>query len=478
MLPPATAPAPAPVSRSVDTAAIERLIRADKVETLYANTPESLVGGIAFAALLAWALGENVGTLAAWSWFGLKAAVILARAADWWAFGAAAGRRGQVPHWQRRHAVGAVFDGLSWSLAWVLFVPTGNPLLDGALLAGLIGVASVGVFTLTAELREAMAYLAAMLLPLAGLEMAHPRGSFSVVVVLGTTVYYLVLLNEAKRSQQQKNELLRLRFENAAIADEREHALRRVEEASQAKTRFLATVSHELRTPLNGIMGMSQLLADSPLNAPHRERLDVIQQSAAHLLTLIEDLLDVSRIEFGRFELHAEPTALRALVREVTGLLEPIAAARGLRLLTHIDPAAPDMVRLDGPRVRQVLHNLVGNALKFTEQGEVRLGVSQRGEVLQFTVADTGKGIAPALLERIFDAFERGEDHRAAAGTGLGLTISRQLARAMGGNLTASSRPGEGAVFVFTVEAPIVLRSEEHSLNSSHSQQSRMPSSA
>lgn len=446
-------------SAAVDAAEIEQLIEADRIETLYANTPQALLGGVLFAGLLAWSFLPGAGLWPAGGWLLAKVLIIGLRALDYSFFMRTPERRAQTRHWHHRHLAGVVIDGLSWGLAWPLFVPSPNLMLDGALLAGLVGVAAIGVFTLTTHASHVVLYLSGVLLPILAHGLWQERGDATWLMVGGISIYFAVLLVEARRSYLHKTELLRLRFENAAIADERETALRRVEEASRAKSRFLATVSHELRTPLNGIMGMTELLMDTEPQPEHRERLQVVQQSAGHLLTLIEDLLDVSRIEFGRFELHPEPAEPAQLVREVTGLLQPIAAARGLGLLCSIEPGVSERVMLDAPRVRQVLHNLIGNALKFTDRGEVRVTLAQRAEHLQFIVSDSGRGIAPALLERIFDPFERGEDGR-AAGTGLGLTISRQLARAMGGNLVASSRPGQGAQFHFTLDAPTVDSAE------------------
>jgi two-component system, sensor histidine kinase len=453
--PPRFQPSQSAATAAVDAAEIDRLIEADRIETLYANTPQALLGGVLFAALLAWAFLPGAGLWLASGWWLAKVLIIGVRALDWWLFMRSPQRRSQPRLWHHRHLAGVVVDGLSWGLAWPLFVPSPNLMLDGSLLAGLVGVAAIGVFTLTSHASHVVLFLSGVLLPILAHELWQERGDVTWLMVGGISIYFAVLLGESRRAYLHKTELLRLRFENAAIADERESALRRVEEASRAKSRFLATVSHELRTPLNGIMGMTELLMDSEPQPERRERLQVVQQSAGHLLTLIEDLLDVSRIEFGRFELHPEPAEPAQLVREVSGLLQPIAAARGLRLLCNIEPGVSTHVMLDAPRVRQVLHNLLGNALKFTDQGEVRITLAQRGEQLQFIVSDSGRGIAPALLERIFDPFERGEDGR-AAGTGLGLTISRQLARAMGGNLVASSRPGQGAQFHFTLDAPVV----------------------
>ena len=434
---------------------IDALIDADRLETLYGNTPQALPAGAAFAALLAWALAESASPAMVLGWLLLKWLVIGVRALDWWQFHRSPDRRRHVRHWSRRHALGAVTDGLGWGLLWPLFIPTGQAATDGLVLAGLVGVASVGVFTLSASVAHAMRFMGCTLLPVALQELLQPRGVVSWVTVGGVLVYGAVLWAETRRVSHQKDELLRLRFELAEIAAERERARRRAEDASAAKSRFLATVSHELRTPLNGILGTAELLAREPDDGQdRRQRLEVLRQSGAHLLGLIDDLLDISRIEAGRFELHPEPTPLRPLLDSVCALLQPLADVRGLSLGHQIDPTVPAAVMADAPRVRQVLLNLLGNALKFTDQGEVALHLVHDAGLLRFSVRDSGRGIPPERLGAIFEAFERVETAGQVTGTGLGLTISRQLARAMGGDLYAHSRPGEGSVFTFTLKAP------------------------
>jgi signal transduction histidine kinase/CheY-like chemotaxis protein len=439
-----------PGAVSVTAADIDALIDADRLETLYQRTPHGLVGGAVFSLLLGWAFLPSAGGHAALVWVAVKLLTQAGRALDWWHFTQSAHRRAQVSHWHRRHATGSLIDGLGWGGAAVLFLPSGNPLLDGVLIAGLVGVASIGVFTLTSHLGDAARFMLATLLPMMLHYLQLQIWPTSWVIVIGCSIYFGVLWVEAQRAQAHTQELLRLRFENAAIAEERERAWHAAQESSLAKSRFLATVSHELRTPLNGIMGMTQLMEREGAAPGQAERLGVVRQSASHLLSLIDDLLDISRIEFGRMRLQRQVVALAPMVHEVVDLLRPVAQAKGLALLCALDPDLPAAVETDPARVRQVLHNLLGNALKFTEQGQVRLALARRGKLLQFTVTDTGKGIAPALLERIFDAFEQGPEAR-QSGTGLGLTISRHLARALGGNLTVQSPPGSGAVFQFTL---------------------------
>ncbi|HEX4511393.1 MAG TPA: ATP-binding protein, partial [Burkholderiaceae bacterium] len=262
-----------------------------------------------------------------------------------------------------------------------------------------------------------------------------------------------VLFLESQYSHRRFSAAVRLRLENAAIAEERRRALVYAEHSNAAKTRFLASVSHELRTPLNGIIGMTQLLAMEPLSALQRQRLTVLRHSAEHLVSVIGDLLDLSRIEFDRIELNPQPALIVQTTRDVTDLLQPVAEERGLGFEVAFDLGLPSAAMLDASRVKQVLHNLIGNALKFTPAGAVRVLVALSGSQLRFQVVDTGEGIPQDAQERIFDAFEQGPSTIAPArsGAGLGLTISRRLARAMGGDVQCHSTPGTGTTFDFTI---------------------------
>ncbi len=226
------------------------------------------------------------------------------------------------------------------------------------------------------------------------------------------------------------------------------------ESASEAKSRFLAAMSHEIRTPLNAVLGMNGLLLASPLNAQQRRQAELIRSSGQSLLALLNDLLDLSKIEAGRMALEIVDFALRETVSEVIGLLEVRAQDKHLRLLLSSPPDLPARVSGDPSRLRQVLFNLVGNALKFTDAGQVEVRLSHRrladGRIeLSIAVEDTGVGIAPEVLPLLFEPFAQADSSvaRRYGGTGLGLAITRQIAELMGGGVDASSVPGQGSVF-------------------------------
>ncbi|HKP80138.1 MAG TPA: ATP-binding protein, partial [Phenylobacterium sp.] len=239
------------------------------------------------------------------------------------------------------------------------------------------------------------------------------------------------------------------------VARAQEEARKAAEEANRAKSDFLAVMSHEIRTPLNGVLGMAQAMDMDPLSAQQRERLDVIRDSGSALMSLLDDLLDISHIEAGRLSLESKAFDLRAAVEAAYAAFAPKARARSLAFVLEVDPAAAGPWLGDPARVRQVLSNLISNAVKFTHEGEVAVRLSRSAAGVRFEVSDTGIGMAPDRVARLFERFVQADVSatREYGGVGLGLAICQELCRAMGGAITVSSALGQGSTFA--VELPL-----------------------
>ena len=299
----------------------------------------------------------------------------------------------------------------------------------------------------------------------ASLKSGFLKSYMALLLIAGIVAWWLVLAHQSRKvAQEESNRQTRLLMREIELHKETDRALQaakqsadiareQADHANQAKSRYISAISHELRTPLNSILGYAQLMGEDATVPPHRQQaVAVIKRGGEHLLSLIEGTLDIAHIEAGKLTLHARPMHFAEAMRELADMFELQAAEKGLAFRFDAAGNVPEVVRADEKRVRQILINLLGNAIKFTRDGEVTLRLRYAREFATLEVEDTGPGMSADEIDRIFEPFARGDaagvSARAAApGAGLGLTIAKMLTDLMGGEMSVQSTPGAGSVF-------------------------------
>ena len=439
---------------------LQERVRVEQQAMLFSQGFSSTLAGVPFAVLLAWGVGSNAGlsglasTVPLLIWLALRLVIVAARMVL--RIARLRSTDADAPVWSARFVCLLAIDGFIWGLIGTWLLPLQTGAVVTLVLTALIGVAAVGVFVLQTRFTASLVFMVMTLVPPALWQLAR-LDEYGIYAGCGLLIFTALMLNTSKGAEVRLRELLRLRFDTDRIALERAEALALAQRHSEVKSQFLATMSHEMRTPLHGILGVARLLhADLPAGAAEAShRLALIEQSGEHLLELISDLLDFSKIEAGQLVLAREPLDLPALLDRSCAAMADSAREKHLTLQVRaggLGPA-PVWVMGDASRLRQVLLNLIGNAIKFTERGGVTVLARRSGERVTIEVQDSGIGVAEADRERIFDAFHQVENSfdRRFTGTGLGLTISRELARAMQGDLVCGSGAGPGATFTLTL---------------------------
>ncbi len=370
-------------------------------------------------------------------------------------------------HWGKLRAVGIIIAAVGWSCttgAALLYEGIHDPTLviyvPITLLAGYLVNWRAAVYTAVICLVSLAGLI--WLEQIGWLQPAGGRAAwfnaifwvFGLVLTLGNFRFGSDRLNAALAEVKQKNLAL-------------EQARQEAEAANAAKSEFLANMSHEIRTPMNAVTGLTSLLLDSPLSEEQRDYVEMMRTSGSGLLTLINDILDFSKIEAGKLMIEQYPFNLRDCVTEAVDLFAVKAAQKNIELIYLIDAETPAVIVGDVTRLRQVLVNLIGNAVKFTEAGEVSVFVTSSNlpagqHEIQFVVVDTGIGIAPERLDRLFQMFSQVDSSttRKYGGSGLGLAISKKLAEAMNGRMWVESEPGVGSSFAFTIQVEAASNGE------------------
>ena len=367
-----------------------------------------------------------------------------------------------APRWRNRALTGAVLAGLLWGaggLALMISDPEGTRLFAALVMAGMVAGAVPILSSVPVAFR---AYAALVMLSIMVAALVDAHGPRDWMLALVAALYLLALLQSASYFHDSLDRSIRLALHMQCMAEQLDTARQGAEAASAAKSQFLAAISHELRTPMNGVIGMTTLMLDNELDAEQRQRAEIIASSANSLLTILNDILDFSKIEAGRLELEQVDFDLRLFLDDIAKLYAFWAAAKQLNFQCVVASDVPIWISGDPTRIRQILNNFIGNALKFTVAGEIVLRVDQlAGEhgvaTLRFAVADTGIGIPRETQDRLFVPFAQADSSttRRYGGTGLGLAIVKQLAELMGGRVGMESVAREGSTF--WVALPLAL---------------------
>jgi signal transduction histidine kinase len=433
----------------IPTGAFTDLVDAERVRLLFwRNLPPMLLACL-FALALGWFLQTN-GAVGIPVWLFLKFAVVGLRGLCHLGF--SRNQTARHPNdWLRLYLWLLAADGLVWG-APVFLINTADLVLLSTVMSAVVGVASVGCVVLSVSFAATTVFCLCTVVPFMLLQLSL-GGQYNLYMASSLGIFLVVVLADARRAAASTSELLQLRFQSTELLTQAKLAKADAAASNEAKTRFMAAISHEIRTPMHVVLGMLELLLKQETDSAKKSQLMMTQKSGAHLLGLINDVLDFSRIEAGGLELNFTTFDLRMAVEAVAAPFYSIAEAKGLRL-TLFHPFGSDFtVFADEMRVRQVLYNLLGNAAQHTSEGRITLTSQLTPDAIAIRVKDSGTGIPEAHQASIFDPFRQGPavKKNSSGGSGLGLAIARQLAEAMRGELVLESSSATGSCFKFSV---------------------------